>query len=700
MTGSSTGEQSEARDKRRGWVIGSAVAAMIGALAVAGCSGGGGGGGQGQGGSANGGGGGDADCGGFGNTAPQQLFASDVTRIVAQAANEAAGRGVVATITVVDRVGNILAVARTPVGSGQQFATITSAPRTLPGPFIAAPPFSLENAGAPFISGELASIAKAITGAYLSSNGNAFSTRTASFIVQENFPPQVPDLVPSGPLFGVQFSQLPCSPPTDIIRVHTPAAVSPGPHRSPLGLSADAGGIPLYKSGNLVGAIGVSADGVYGLDRNPNDFDSDVDEIIALAGTSGYSAPDCITANRITVGFSLRYVDATPANFVRPVSASGTFDLVPVPGYYDGAAIRDGTIYGTVASGFAIDGSAGEGVQLPEVNAVALYDAGARRFAPRPATDTAAVGAANVLTTEEVRRLLTEALKVAFRGRAGIRRPLGSFIQVTVSVVDTNGEVLGVSRTPDAPIFGTDVSLQKARSAMVFSLTGARADFPASLQNLYIDPTARFLALPVGSFPRSDVAVAETTIGNLSRPFFPDGINNNANTKAVGTPEFAAVGPLSLPFNGSPAWSPFGDGLQFDISAPDILAALGGAAPPVTGCGTGIGLAASPGPSGTTRLSNGLQIFSGGVPLYRRTATGPVLVGGIGVSGDGITQDNMISFLGANNAGNVLGTGVGNAPREIRADRLQPPTGGQLLYVQCPQSPFLDSDEQLPCSDK
>ena len=55
-------------------------------------------------------------------------------------------------------------------------------------------------------------IAKAITGAYLSSGGNAFSTRTASMIVQQNFPPAPATVgLESGPLFGVQFSQLPCS---------------------------------------------------------------------------------------------------------------------------------------------------------------------------------------------------------------------------------------------------------------------------------------------------------------------------------------------------------------------------------------------------------------------------------------------------------------------------------------------------------
>ena len=87
-----------------------------------------------------------------------------------------------------------------------------------------------------------------MTGAYLSSEGNAFSTRTASQIVQENFNPGEIS-APGGPLFGVQFSQLPCS---DLVR--RPGDGSVGPKRSPLGLSADAGGLPLYKGGTVVGA--------------------------------------------------------------------------------------------------------------------------------------------------------------------------------------------------------------------------------------------------------------------------------------------------------------------------------------------------------------------------------------------------------------------------------------------------------------
>ncbi len=77
----------------------------------------------------------------------------------------------------------------------------------------------------------------------------------------------------------MQFSQLPCS---DVNRA--PAAGTIGPKRSPLGLAADPGGLPLYKNGTVVGGIGVVADGTYGLDRDITDTDTDVDELIAVAG--------------------------------------------------------------------------------------------------------------------------------------------------------------------------------------------------------------------------------------------------------------------------------------------------------------------------------------------------------------------------------------------------------------------------------
>src|SRR6202008_4626382 len=96
-----------------------------------------------------------------------------------------------------------------------------------------------------------------------------------------------------------------------------------------------------------------------------------------------------------------------------------------------------------------------------------------------------------------------------------------------------------------------------------------------------------------------------------------------------------------------------------------------------------------------TRLANGIQIFPGSVPIYR----GNVLVGGIGVSGDGIDQDDMISFLGLYNAAQRV-PAINEAPLAIRADQIVVPVSGaagggvRLRYVNCPFNPFLGTNEQ------
>ena len=174
----------------------------------------------------------------------QSLAVGDVQQIIAQAVAEAQARGTPAVIAVTDRVGNVLAVY-----------TMTGAPSTVlvsPSPAGATDPTKnhdiqgLMLSGGPAVPATMAAIAKAITGAYLSSSGNAFSTRTASMIVQQEFPPSPAGAgQPAGPLFGVQFSQLPCS---DLSR-RFPADATIGPKRSPLGFSADPGGFPLYKNG-------------------------------------------------------------------------------------------------------------------------------------------------------------------------------------------------------------------------------------------------------------------------------------------------------------------------------------------------------------------------------------------------------------------------------------------------------------------
>jgi uncharacterized protein GlcG (DUF336 family) len=283
----------------------------------------------------------------------------------------------------------------------------------------------------------------------------------------------------------------------------------------------------------------------------------------------------------------------------------------------------------------------------------------------------------------EVATIIGNALNVAFTGRAQIRRPLPSHIQVTVSVVDTDGRILGVARTPDGPIFGIDTSLQKARTAAFFSNPNAAADLLATPANILGDSIASYVGqvrAVLGPTALADgIAFADRSGGNLSRPFFPDGIDGNG------------PGPLSKHFG---VWSPFNTGLQLDLVITNIATHIN-----FTNTGAGdtaqVCSAVPNAGAGIPRVANGIQIFPGSVPIYRNG----MLIGGVGVSGDGVDQDDMVSFLGLHNAGVVLGTGVGNAPQAIRADNLAP-AGAQLRYVNCPFKPFIGSDAQNVCQGK
>ena len=608
-----------------------------------------------------------ADCVGFCANASSFLTSAEVGQIIAQAVAEANARGAAATIAVVDRVGNVLGVFRM---NGADTQITIPAPRGVVGGLN----------GIEIIPDSMAAIAKAVTGAYLSSEGNAFSTRTASQIVQENFNPGELGQ-PGGPLFGVQFSNLACS---DLSNRFT-AGTGAGPFRSPLGLSADPGGFPLYKGGTPVGGIGVIADGEYGLDINVGDRDQNPDELIAMAGSFGFAAP-ITRRERVTLdGKIARFSDIdfddiasdppSAPDFASINGSSGA--LINVTGYYDDAGgLLAGTAFGQNASGVRADNA-----HYPGLDAFVLVDnTNTERYPPIAGSD-------GLLSANEARQLVRNALAVAARSRAQIRLPLSSPAQVTVSVVDTNGVVLAQARTRDAPMFGTDVSLQKARTAAFFSGTTAAADLQGEPNAIYLTPQGapsgteiiigdyvtavrNFLgsgtALADGAF-----AFADRSGGNLSRPFYPDGLNGNVH------------GPFSKPYS---AWSPFSTGLQLDLAFNQLVthvlhvATDGAVADVPQNCAVNF-----------TSLANGLQIFPGSVPIYR----GSTLVGAIGVSGDGVDQDDMIAFLGVHEAGQVLGT-VNNAPAAMRADQLEP-MGVRLRYIQCPQSPYLDSNAAKVC---
>ncbi len=622
----------------------------------------------------------------FSVPAQESLTPADVQTIIAQAVSEAQARNMPAVVAIVDRPGNVLAVFK--MNGANDVITVRAGPNNASG----TPNVGLQGVDVPR---ELAAISKALTGAYLSSAGNGFSTRTASMIVQEHFPPSANTVgLESGPLFGVQFSQLPCS---DLMERFGNTL---GPKRAPLGLAADPGGFPLYKNGVVVGGIGISADDDYGFDSEVDDIDTDDEELIAVAGMSGFAAPLNIRADRISVdGTSLRFLDRDESDLqTAPTSAPAFASLVSTAGNlqnvngYNNGSITAGQAYGSESSGLRPATTS----EYSNPDIFVLTDgSGNNRFPPIAATDGAAIAAP--LTQNEVQTLLQEAFDVMTRARGQIRRPLGSRAQVSISVVDTFGAILGVVRSPDAPIFGTDVSLQKARTATFFSNNAAASDLLGAQRSAVIagsalpntDVTARVAQVRTFLGDTNALtgmtAFADRSGGNLSRPYFPDG--------EVGTMN----GPLSRSIT---EFSPFATGLQEDFVRDNILehvtfVVTGGLPSTDTArrCGFLPDAAA-----GQNRLQNGLQIFPGSVPIYK----GNQLVGGIGVSGDGIDQDDMISFLGVHNAGEILGT-LGNAPADMRADQITVPVNGEeirLRYVSCPFAPFLDSDEQNPCAGK
>jgi uncharacterized protein GlcG (DUF336 family) len=609
------------------------------------------------------GGGSDADlaasCAPTISSQPQSLTTADVEALLARAVDVSHQLGESATIAVVDRVGNVLGVYRMADSDG----TNVEFNVTLRSGLLGTSLLGLENQVVP---SALVAVTKAITGAYLSSSGNAFSTRTANFIIQEHFPPGIQN-TGAGPLYGVQFSQLPCG---DLVQKGDTAGI--GPRRSPLGLAADAGGFPLYKGGKVVGGIGVAtrSNPLYGIDRDVINLDADANERIAQSAASIYAPSDCIRADKISAGgVSLRYSDSdgTLLSSSQTTLPAGTTrgELQAVSGYRASAAVVAGTTYGEAASGFMPDGGS-----WASKSAVLAVDAGAaNRF---PATPSSSL---NGLTALEVSRLLGHGLDIANSARAQIRRPVGSAAQVTLSVVDAQGVLLGLVRTLDAPIFGVDVSLQKARTAAAFSRAGTDvALIAAGLGTPYLQSSAdqRHASVFFTSYVADNVfnggrAFTGRAIGNLHRPFFPDGIQSQAR------------GPLSTPLN---EWSPFNVGLQLDLVKANVLANIN-ALPAANSC-----------TSASMGMDNGIQIFPGSVPIYR----GSQLVGAVGVSGDGVDQDDMIAFLSLQRLSADIGSTLNQAPVSQRADLVRTAPGIHLRYVQCPFSPYLQNHDQGVCN--
>ncbi|MEP6742599.1 MAG: heme-binding protein [bacterium] len=525
------------------------------------------------------------------------LTQNEVQTIIAQAVSAAASINRPVTVAVTDREGNVLGLFAM-TGAPTMMQIRGGGPSQSPNPITGLVPVGLEGTR---LRSALGAISKAGTAALFSTSGNAFNSRTASFIIQQHFPPGV-NFQSSGPLYGVQYSSLQCSD----IKI-------PG---LPLGLSGDPGSMPIYKNGIAQGGVGIEGDGVYGIDPDPADFDLPFEEVIAVSAVRGFESPPLIRADNILVnGIRLPFTNATQ------VLTPATIPFSGLPGAIDPLfPIR--AAQPSAFTSVTVGGISGESDP---------------RFFPFISSPT---GGANSLTAADVDLIISHAAQQANITRAAIRQPLGSNARVSIAVVDTAGRVLGLFRQQDAPVFGFDVSVQKARTAAFFSSANAATLIRGAGFGRYVDRAAADGLRLDGS-----IAFTDRAVGFLHRPFFPDGIDNTA------------AGPFSTEIT---QWSVFNVGFQLDLIKTNLEASIIGAAVPCTSI-----------PS----LPNGVQIFPGSVPLYKNG----VLVGAIGISGDGVDQDDLISAGGGNGYA---------PPAAIRSDQVFV-RGVRLPFLKFPRSPNL-----------
>ena len=308
----------------------------------------------------------------------------------------------------------------------------------------------------------------------------------------------------------------------------------------------------------------------------------DKDEDVALAGQKGYKpSPDILASNVYINGISLEYTESStslPNTLILPGSAANDFPIRGAPAPFPYQRATFGGVQGQIRQPIISD--------------------------PLPGT----INGRARLSAGEVASIINFAADRARTTRAGIRLPIGSQMQVFISVVNFPNQpgmtptVLGTFRTGEATLFSWDVAVQKARTALAYSNNGNR------------------------------LAMSTRTVGFLAQSHYPPGIDADNPGPFFGQQE--------------------------------IFSGLLGTAPNVT---------VNPNPQINPALPNGITIFPGGFPLYRNGQ----LIGAIGVSGDGVDQDDIV---GASGTHDFL------TPDAIRADQTVF-RGARLPYAKFPRDP-------------
>jgi len=419
----------------------------------------------------------------------------------------------------------------------------------------------LRKAGAPSTNDDLAA-GVARTAAFFSHNMAPLSSRTVRFLSGIHFPPGVTNTA-SAALYGIENTNRGCDFNVPFVSssqcVPRARLIAGGPcepgntagcglgivtgkiqPNDPDPASVNAGGVPLYRGGKLVGAIGV-------------------------AGAGG---------------------DPQIAEFAAASGAFGSAGIVPVPQYplpEPGNVFVDGIRLPFLGPDIRLDfNSNGLPIGLKRLKGTSAgTDAGAIYSVPAKHGGCAANGylvgplMGSNLSFNEVDGIVQRAIATAKKTRALIRLPLNSYARMVIAVADpSDGRILALYRMPDATVFSIDVAVAKARNVIWFS--------------------GHDLPVP------GNTAVTNRTLNFGAQPFYPPGIDSRVFDPQPG-PWYQSL-------------------FVNDLARP---------------CSQGSQL--------TNPNQNGIVFFAGSSPLYRGTA----LAGGLGVSGDGIEQDDYVTYFGA-----------------------------------------------------
>ncbi len=406
-------------------------------------------------------------------------------------------------------------------------------------------------------------------------------------------------------------------------------------HYQSRGIATLPGGIPLYKYGTLVGGIGVFFPGDTGFASEENsrlsaDFDPSKPDRTLEAEFMGLAAAGGSRA----FGFPVGTLDGIPAlpGFNIPggrIDLAGiTLDIIG-PGGLKGP--QNLVTYAKANLGVG-GGSLTGDVFQPIDSTGDMFKPGKTVPSGYLVTPHAGVG----ISAADVNKIIMQGVQEALKVRAQIRLPLGERTRMVFAVADSTGAVLGLYRMPDATVFSIDVAVAKARNMAYY-------DNAALLQT--VDQVS---GVPKG------VAFTNRTFRYLASPFFPVGIDTAPpgpfsilNDPGIDRKTGLEVGP-PLPasaYTSVVGFDAFNPGTNFHATAAGINPAN----------------------------QNGIVFFPGSSAVYK----GGHIVGGFGVSGDGVDQDDVMTNFGIQ----------GYAPPvNIRADHYSV-RGVRLPYLKFPRNP-------------